>query len=497
MPMLWIIRDLRFPFNSNSGLRLSYFLLLFLCVSASLRGTSPAKSPPNVLFIAIDDLNCWAIDKNQYPRVQTPNIDRLRERGVTFTNAHCAVPACNPSRTALLTGVSPFVSGVYMNKQDWRECKNLADVVTLPEFFQNSGYKTMGGGKIYHAHSLSTEAHTGFIDAEPWDEYFPSKDQQMPLEVDPPVMPENGNPKFYGGHMDWSALDITDDEMADGKVVSWAEEQLTSEHDKPLFLAVGIYRPHVPWYNPKKWFELYPLEQVALPHVEEKDLDDTPEAGQKMARRHWQQWMIENDQWQKFVRAYLASVSFADAMVGRLLDALDNGPHAKNTVIVLWSDHGYHLGHKEHWEKFALWEQATRVPLIFAAPGIGGGDSTNRPASLLDIYPTLVDLTQGSPPSHLNGKSLAPWIENPKAPFKTPVITTHGSGNHAIRSERWRYIRYSDGTEELYDHSSDPHEFTNLAATPEHVAVIKEHRHWLPRSEVKADPPLTSQKKKG
>jgi len=461
-----------------------------LCVGIRQTPAQPPavnSSNPNVLFIATDDLNNFALGK--HPDVKTPNIDRLARRGVLFTNAHCAVPACNPSRTALMTGVSPFVSGVYYNKQDWRTCTNLKNAVTLPEYFQNQGYKTMGGDKIYHAHSLNAKAYEGFLDPEPWDSYFPSKQQQMPIEIDPDPMPENGNPKHYGGHMDWSALDITDNEMADGKVVSWAEEQLSRKHPKPLFLAVGIYRPHVPWYNPKSWFdELPPVDKITMPEILEGDLDDVPAAGQKMARRHWQQWMVENEKWRGFVRGYIASVHFADAMVGRLLDALDQGPLAQNTIVVLWSDHGYHLGHKEHWEKFALWNQTTQVPIIFAAPGIAQGKRTPRPASLLDIYPTLVDLTGGKITRQLNGKSLVPWLKNPRAKFRTPVITTHGPGNHAIQSEHWRYIRYANGSEELYDHRTDPNEFTNLAGKADFAGIIQQHAASLPKTETALDP---------
>ncbi|MBG89710.1 MAG: iduronate-2-sulfatase [Verrucomicrobiales bacterium] len=459
--------------------------LSILCVLRALCGSIQAGKP-NILFIAIDDLNNFALGK--HPQAKTPNIDRLAKRGVLFTNAHCVVPACNPSRTALLTGISPHVSGVYYNRQDWRKCTNLKNAVTLPEFFKKQGYKTMGGGKIYHAHSLNRQAYEGFLDPKPWHAYFPSKNQQMPIEIDPDPMPENGNPKHYGGHMDWSILDISDNEMADGQVVSWAEKQLAQKHDKPLFLAVGIYRPHVPWYTPKRWFDQFPPDDVQLPETKQGDLDDVPPVGRGFARRTWQQWMVDNKKWHGFVRGYLASISFADAMVGRLLDALDKGPHAKNTIIVLWGDHGYHLGHKEHWEKFALWEQATQVPVIFSAPGLSKGKKTNRPASLLDVYPTLVELCGDRPSKQLNGKSLVPWLRDPGAEFKTPVITTHGRGNHAVRSAHWRYIRYYDGSEELYDHRKDPHEFTNLASQVPYADVKARHAKWLPKEESGYDP---------
>ena len=447
---------------------------------------------PNVLFIAIDDLNNWALD--EYPGAQTPHIDRLAQRGVTFTNAHCAVPACNPSRTALLTGLLASTSGVYFNWQDWRQCERLKGVVTLPEHFQQQGYKTLGGGKIYHAHSLSAEAYEGFMDPAPWDAFFPSKTQQMPMEIDPPKMPVNGHPTFYRSHFDWSAMDLTDDEMADGQVVNWAVKQLSQSHQKPLFLAVGIYRPHIPWYTPKHWFERYPIGSVKLPEVRPDDLDDVPDVGKELARQHWQKWMVENDKWREGVQAYLASVNFADAMVGRLLDALDAGPMAKNTVVVLWSDHGYHLGHKEHWEKFALWEQTTQVPMIISVPD-GATGQTATPASLLDVYPTLVDLCGGAQ-AHLEGKSLRPWIENPSAPVGPPVVTTHGPNRHAVRSEHWRYIRYDDGSEELYDHRSDPQEFRNLAGRPEVAKVVATHAAALPTRNVDLSPKNRPARKK-
>ncbi len=310
----------------------------------------------------------------------------------------------------------------------------------------------------------------------------------MPQEIKPDPFPANGTLEFYKGHFDWAALDIEDDEMADAKVVSWAETQLLKEHQKPLFLAVGIYRPHIPWYVPESWFDLYPLDEVELPEIQEGDLDDVPEAGRAMARRTWQQWIVDEGKWRDAVRAYLASISFADAMVGRLLDALDDGPMAKNTVVVLWSDHGYHLGHKEHWEKFALWEQTTHVPLIVAAPGMPSGGACSRPVSLLDIYPTLSELCSTEAPTFLEGESLVPWLNDPAASSDRAIITTQGFENHAVRSERWRYIRYADGSEELYDHSKDPNEFTNLAKHPEYRPVIEEHATWLPSENAQPDP---------
>lgn len=449
-----------------------------------LLGSAAAETPPNVLFIAIDDLNDWVGFMRNHPGVKTPNLDKLAKRGVAFTNAHCAAPACAPSRTALLTGLRPSTSGAYSNKDNWLENPRLKDVVTLPESFQKAGYITKGGGKIYHAHSLVPEAFTGFLDPEPWDEYFPSKERQMPEEVTPEKWPVNST-TYYKGRFDWAPLAIDDEEMADGKVVHWAQQLLSQEHEKPLFLAVGIYRPHIPWWTPKKYFDLHPLEEIRLPEVLESDLDDIPEAGMKFPRTHWQEWILENDYWEQAVQGYLASVSFTDAMVGQLLESLDNGPLADNTIVVLWSDHGYHLGHKQHWEKFALWEQATRVPLVFVDTRKGSnwaaGAQCVQPASLLDIYPTLIELCGLIQNENLEGESLSALLVDPNQKSDRAVVTTHGFQNHAVRSERWRYIRYTDGSEELYDHQEDPNEFNNLANLEQHAQTKTDLAKWLPK----------------
>ncbi|MCP5116488.1 MAG: sulfatase [bacterium] len=289
---------------------------------------------------------------------------------------------------------------------------------------------------------------------------------------------------------DWAPVVAEDSAMADGQVVGWAERQLARERDEPLFLAVGIYRPHVPWYVPEKYFDMFPLEEIELPKVLEGDLDDVPEAGKRNLRRKWQSWIVENNQWKKAVQGYLASIAFADVMVGRLLDALERSGRERQTVIVLWSDHGYHLGVKEHWEKFALWEQTTRVPLIFVAPGITSeGARSKRPVSALDIYPTLAGLCGLPLPGHIEGRSLLPLLDDPDAEWNHAAVSTHLRNNHAVRSERFRYIRYADGSEELYDHLDDPLEWRNLAGRPDYAAVTAGMRKWLPKVNAEPDPP--------
>jgi arylsulfatase A-like enzyme len=270
--------------------------------------------------------------------------------------------------------------------------------------------------------------------------------------------------------------------MGDAKVADWVSGQLQQEHDKPFFLACGIYRPHLPWYVPKKYFDMHPLDEVALPVTKEDDLDDIPAAGRAMVRRSDHRRVVNNDKWREAVQAYLACVSFADACVGRVIEALEASACRDNTLVVLWSDHGWHLGEKLHWRKFALWEEATRNALVFAGPGIAPGQRCEAPVNLIDIYPTLIDCCGLGPREGLDGLSLKPLIENPDAPWERPSLTTHMHMNHALRTRRWRYIRYKDGSEELYDHSVDKLEWTNLAADPAYADIKRDLGAWLQKT---------------
>jgi choline-sulfatase len=293
-------------------------------------------------------------------------------------------------------------------------------------------------------------------------------------------------PTPMGNHplMDWGVFPHRDEDKGDYHVASWAVEQLLAmPHDQPFFLAAGFFLPHVPCYATQQWFDLYPDDDSVLPPIREDDRADTPRFSWYI---HWNlpeprlRWVRENNQWRNLVRSYMACTSFVDAQVGRILDALDQSGLADNTIVVLWSDHGWHLGEKGITGKNTLWERSTRVPLIFAGPGAGRGARTHQPAELLDIYPTLIELCGLSPRDDLEGISLVPQLNDPETPRTRPAITSHNQGNHGIRSERWRYIRYADGSEELYDIQNDPHEWTNLASDPEYAAVMAEHRQWLP-----------------
>jgi len=443
----------------------AFLLCLFSWVSSA-----QAADRPNVLFIAVDDLNDWIAPLGGYKGCHTPNLTRLANRGVLFTNAHCAAPACNPSRASLMTGIRPWNSGVYINPQPWRPA--MPDAVTLPQHFTKHGYHSIGAGKIFHGR---------YEDPKSWEDYAKKKGDPKPARK---VL---NDPHSRAGGIVWGVLDVKDEQMNDYHMATYAIDYLKESHDKPFFLACGIYRPHMPWQVPRKYYEMYPLEDIQLPNVPKDDLTDIPAAGLKMAKPKGDHAKILNtDNWKYAVQGYLASITFADAQVGRVLDALDKSEHKENTIVILWGDHGWHLGEKEHWRKFALWEEATRVPFMITAPGVTKPNGIcDRPVDLMSVYPTLCELCELPVGNHLDGISIVPLLKNPKREWQHPAITTHGRNNHAIRTQTHRYIRYADGSEELYDHTTDPNEWTNLAANPDEQPTIQTLKKWLPKNNAK------------
>lgn len=490
--------------SGNKAIIILGWALLSILPGGLEEADAASSSRPNVLFISVDDMNDWVGCLGGYTgAVHTPNIDRLAERGILFTNAHVPAPVCNASRTAILTGKRPSTTGVYTNQHWWRP--NLPDVISLPEHFRANGYYVVGGGKIFHH-------MPGFNPPDQWDVYFDLVfesfdpfDSESPLDGDgrprwPTGFPLNNidnvrlgkRPPRNALEFDWGPLDKPDLEVGDGQMTAWAVEFLSRDHDEPFFLAAGIYRPHLPWYVPDRYFELYPVDDVRLPAVNENDLDDLPATGRHFARRLSGDFdlLVEQDKWAEAVRGYLASISYADSLVGRILDALDKSPYARNTIVVFWSDHGFHLGEKGTWHKTTLWERATRVPFIIVAPEVTQKRTrSTRPVNLIDIYPTLVELCNISKPEELDGVSLIPLLRDPAADWLKPSLTTHLRGNHAVRSEYWRYIRYADGGEELYDHRNDSSEWTNLAGDPEYAEIIREHAKWLPAQDAESVSP--------
>ena len=436
---------------------------LVCCNPASLLAEETAKT--NVLFIAIDDLNHWVGHLNRHPQAKTPNIDRLADAGVTFTRAYCNAPACNPSRAALMSGQRPSSTGCYLNNQNWRG--GISEDKLLNSFCTANGYSTFGTGKIYHG---------SYGPGGQWTEYHQTRGQ---TQMHPDAKNDGvGGIKFY-------PLANGDEEMPDYDAVSYGLKKLGEEHSEPFFLAVGLVKPHMPFSVPKKWFDLFPLESIELPPWREDDLDDVPPSGVRMANPEGDHAQIlASGRWKEAVQAYLATSAFCDSQVGRLLDGLQASPYRDNTLVVLWTDHGWSLGEKSSWRKFALWEEPTRSVMIWKVPGITPEKGVcERAVDFSSIYPTLCELTDLPQPSHLDGQSIVSLLRDPNAEWGTPALTTHGRQNHAIRSEKWRYIRYKNGDQELYDTETDPLEYINLASSSSHAGVIAELSKWLPETE--------------
>lgn len=460
------------------------FGIVEACITQT-ESSAPPTTKPNVLFISVDDLNDWIGCMGGHPQAKTPNMDRLAASGVLFTNAHCPAPACNPSRSAIMTGVSPHVSGIYDNRQKMREL--LPSTEIIPKYFSRHGYWSAGSGKLLHY----------FIDAPSWDDYFPRKETENPFpstkypDQRPVALPRGGPWQYI--ETDWGALDVTDEEYGgDWAVSEWIGGQLSKRHEKPFFLACGIYRPHEPWFVPKKYFDLFPLEDIQLPKgYKQGDLDDIPEEGQRRGRNRYFEHIQKQQQWKQAIQGYLASIAFADAMIGRVLDSLEQGPNADNTIVVLWSDHGWHLGEKEHWQKYTGWRVCTRVPLMIrvpkGTPGLPGGTAAgavcDQPVNLLSLFPTLNQLT-GLPKVNAHDEpTMTPLLENSDAEWPHVAIThLNRPGNYSLSQKNWRLIQYSNGQQELYDIKNDPYEWTNLAAQPQHAHRIRSMLKQAPSS---------------
>jgi arylsulfatase A-like enzyme len=438
-----------------------------------------ADTRPNVLFIAVDDLNDWVGHIGGHPQSKTPNIDRLARAGVSFSKAYCSAPLCNPSRVSLLTGIEPSKSGVYGNGERFRQ--RLPKAVTLMQYFRAYGYTVKGGGKIFHGAN-----RPGDLDS--WDFYFKASRTKSEYKR-PSHLPASA-------WAPWGPLDNDDSDMLDSKVINWAISELEKTHDKPFFLACGFTKPHLPWHVPRKYFDMHPLDKIVLPKTLINDREDLPVFGKKLAQevhdvsgprnfaKHGEDhdMVLKYNQWHRAVQSYLATISFVDFHVGRLLKSLQNSEHARNTIIVLWGDHGWHLGEKQHWRKHALWETTTRTTLIISVPGQSQKNRIcQRPVSLIDLYPTIVELCGLPARNGLDGQSIVPLLQNPKRKWNRPVLTTFGKGNHAVRTDRWRYIRYHDGGEELYDHDVDSEEWTNLAKLSRYSLFIERLRKSIPK----------------
>ena len=448
--------------KSLSNISLGFFLVCCLGIESQAKDTNK----PNVLLIAVDDLNDWVGCLGGHPQTYTPNIDRLADQGMLFRNAHCQGTMCNPSRISLLWGRRPSSTGFYDNHHHISKHPNfLKNHVNLPTHFADNGYKTLSSGKIFHTGRYFQ------VQGPRTGQWRKGLDQKVHIK-----------PKGWHTTWDFGPQDYDESKFTDHITASWVAEQLGKKSDKPFFLACGFYRPHVPFFPPRRVYDSF--KEVKLPEVQEDDWDDIPDGARKVSLSNPKipvhDWMKQENRWQLAVHAYLASVRWTDEQIGRVLDALDQGPHAKNTIVILFSDHGYHLGEKQRWSKFSLWERTTRVPLIISVPnGVQG--RTDQPVELLSIYPTLIDLCRLSENPKLEGVSLLPLLKNPDTEWKQVAISTLGQNNHSIRDHRWRYIRYADGSEELYDHQNDKNEWKNLAQDKSDlfhqkiIGILKKH----------------------
>ena len=489
-------------------LRFDCFVLFCLVVMKFFSSSAAAKQPEitpraNVLFLAVDDMNDWIGCHDAKTKALTPNFDRLAARGVCFTNAHTAGVFCAPSRAAIFTGQFASTTGCYRTANYF---KTKPEIEPLQVSFSKAGYKTLGAGKLFH-HPV------GAIDVRGWDKFFlrTQKQRQNGWALDswglgtpfPQPFPNsvyNRGEEITGGlFLEWGAIpNNREDEMADSQRVDWAVEQLNQEHDQPFFLGVGIYAPHFPNYCPQKYFDLYDPAEIPLPQYHADDLEDLPPKIKKMktARSRIHQKLEKLDAVDDAIHGYLACISYADAMMGRVLDALDKSPHAKNTIVVLWSDHGYHHGEKGDWGKHTLWERTSNVPFIWAGPGIAKGEKTDVSASLVDMYPTFVEMCGLSPPRQtLEGTSLASTLMNPGSAVDRNVFLPHmNRGEYAIINRDWRYICYGDDGDELYNVQADPNEWNNLAGDTRYAELISTMKKSAPQDFALPEPSMNPRK---
>lgn len=445
-----------------------------------LGATVLASERPNVVLVVADDLNCYSWSDEGID-VKTPNLDGFAESALTFERAYCASPVCVPSRAAMFSGLYPHSTGAYLNGSDpWSKSDVLSEIEAMPELFKRSGYQTWGRGKLFH-NPPPRARHKAM-----WDNDasggggfgpFPTKEKQL-----------------AGKFFSIQAWPGPDTDFPDVNNARLAAQFLSKEQSMPFFMVLGLWRPHNPWTAPRQFFEMYDPSSLPIPTPGYRvdDLKDVPPRGKKLSRIYGNRWDHFGDSnpedWRRIIHGYLACTSFADWSFGQALHALDQGPNAERTIVIFTSDNGYHVGEKSHYGKSTLWERSALVPMMVRLPGRRhAGDSCREPVGLIDLYPTFVDLCQlKSPRQQLDGSSFALLCKTPQMKTERAAITTYGEGMYSVRSGKWRYINYDDGTEELYDLSKDPLELKNLSESPETASARKRLQEWIPKSWAKS-----------
>ena len=456
------------------------------CTNVERGGRSEKK---NILMICIDDLNGWVNCMNPKINIHTPNIDALARKSTLFTEAYCAAPYCNASRMAVFTGCWPSTTGIYRNEPYWENPNRKNNFI---EYISRQQYATISAGKVFHGKYNYPKAKSKKSKSATWvnqeDRSLLWKQQmQIPREPLLNQFPSNGlhfdsEGKPWTPHFDWGVLTKEQEaQHPDVLTANYIINQLSVDQEEPFLTIAGLYKPHLPWYAPQRCFDHYPLEEIDEEHIFEDDLEDVPDIAKVWANSPADHSTLENRKLVKHaIQGYKASISFADEQIGRIMDALNNSKFKDNTVVAVWSDNGFHLGEKLHWRKFTLWDEATKVPLIIHNGEISSaGQVIKTPVSLIDVFPTLVEMANNKPMQGTDGRSLVPLIQKDRTDQHSKAVMFWGKGNSSIRKDNWRYILYSNGEEELYNRINDPKEHTNLANHPEYKNIKKQLKKLL------------------
>lgn len=458
-------------------------------LTALTSGYRPARRDhPNLLVLCVDDLNHWVGYLNTPQRAQTPWIDRLAARGTSFQRAYCPAPYCNASRMAVFTGLQPSSSGIYQDQPYWTQEPR---PLTFLEVARQHRYYLFGAGKVFHGRYDYPTALAQQLPRAPWldfenrawlwDQFTPLKAEALAQPFPSHSLSTAVDGKPWSPQFDWGVLTPEQErEHPDVATASAVAHFLSQPPRQPFLCVAGFYKPHLPWYAPQRCFDRYPLDQLVMPTVAADDLNDVPPIARQWALNPADQATLEARRFtREAVQAYKASISFADEQIGRVLQTVWSSPLRDNTIVALWSDNGFHLGEKLHWRKFTLWEEATRVPLIISAPGGGYRSQVETPVSVIDLFPTLFAMAGLPDPAGIDAQSLLPLMQRSGVPSVHPALMSWGEGNHSIREGSWRYIRYRDATEELYNQQSDPLEHRNLSTEPAAHAQLARMRAAL------------------